>query len=111
MNEKYIEELRKTFPNGLDKFEGQILWGLLINSDVYTPDGDEVGASFRGTGKVMAELVGEGDYLDYYMQNNLIKHLLKSIGFDADKLESDLKEKLDNDGWRIEEIILEEEQS
>ena len=107
--QKYLDELRKTFPEGLDMYRGQILWGLLTNSKIYTPDGEEVGCSFRGTGKVMAELVGEGEYTDYYMQNNFVKMMFNAVGIDAQKIEDDLQKQLDDAGWKIEEIILGEE--
>ena len=103
-NEKYLDSLRKVFSEGVDKITGQILWGILVNSNVYTPDGEEVGASFRGTGKIISELVGEGDYLDYYMSSGFTKEMLKTIGFNADAFENDLRQKLLDAGWKIEKI-------
>lgn len=45
---------------------GKEVWAALANITWRRKDGEDVEYSFRSGGDVVAELAGEGDYLDWY---------------------------------------------
>jgi len=48
-----------------DKDNAVAMWSALANVD-WAKDGSAVGYSFRAGGDLIAALIGEGDYLDWY---------------------------------------------
>ncbi len=102
-----VDEIKKSLPN-IGSDDGEILWGLVVNRDVKLPSGQIVSGSFRWWGARIAEAVGEGDYLDYYMSSTFRKMILEAIEPGLyDRLESEMKSDLESKGWEfIEDIVI-----
>lgn len=108
-NEEIVSALRELFPN-MTEHEGKILWGNVINKDVYMPDGRDAGGSFRAWGRRISLITGVGDYLTYYCSYQFVKMIADAVGsmdvFLAAELE--ILDTLVRAGWRIEEMNLSE---
>lgn len=96
-----VSVFKSIFPN-LTKAEGCILWGIISNHDVRDKDGRKISGSFRWNGDMISQVVGEGDYLDYYMSDSFTKGLLNAVsdGY-GDEIERRLREELEQAGITI----------
>ena len=76
-----------------------------MNRDITLPDGRDASGSFRWWGARIAEAVGEGDYLDYYMSASLTKNMLSIMVSEeyVKGLEDGIEQSLLTAGWKIEE--------
>lgn len=96
VNKKVVDALKEIFPK-IDKLQGMVLWGLVVNTDVTMPDGTDVSGSFRWWGARIADVTGEGNYLTYYMSSTFLT--------DIDDIERELMDKLQSAGWTLKEYI------
>lgn len=94
MTEPGFEEFEKAIEKRLgeelrsnDEF-GTELWSALANVDWFHPaDNLEAGYSFRAAGGMIAEIIGKGQYLDWYCSgpyatvSNHIAHALRKEGW------------------------------
>lgn len=96
--------IRESLPD-IDRLTGQMLWGLVVNRDVRLPGGETVSGSFRWWGGIMAEAVGEGDYLDYYCHSWFLKSIMEGLEPGLyDKKEGELRGQLEDLGWEFIEV-------
>lgn len=104
-NDDIVSALREIFPN-MTEYEGKLLWGNVINKDVYMPDGRDAGGTFRTWGARISLITGVGDYLTYYMSYGFIKSLAEDVGSIDVFLEAELEllDALTGAGWKIEEM-------
>ena len=102
-----LEAINEALP-GLDSTQGKIFWGLVVNRNIKIPNGEVISGSFRWWGARIAEAVGDGDYLDYYMSSGFLKMILEVVEPGKyEKMEKELQEKLENSGWEfIENIVI-----
>ncbi len=77
-----------------DEFATEV-WGALANVDWYNPQKNlKASYSFRAAGGLIAEMRGEGDYMDWYCSgpyaivNEYIAMSMKKLGWIADTLPS-----------------------
>lgn len=108
-NEEIVSALRELFPK-MTEHEGKILWGNVINKDVYMPDGRDAGGSFRRWGRIIALVTGVGDYLNYYCSYQVVRMVAEAVGA-MDVLlveELEILDTLVRAGWKIEEMNLSE---
>jgi len=108
-NEEIVSALREVFPK-MTEHEGKILWGNVINKNVYMPNGRDAGGSFRRWGRIISVVTGIGDYLNYYCSYQFVKMIAETVGsmdvFLAEELE--ILDTLVRAGWKIEEMNLSE---
>jgi len=67
---------------------GARIWGSLANVDWVHENGDTAGYSFRAAGDMIAAVVGDGDYIDWYCSS------------DAGVVDPEVAEGLAREGWR-----------
>jgi len=91
-----IEELKEAFPD-MTIEEGKGLWTLFANREMTLPSGRKISASFRAWGEVIAEVCGKGtSYLTFYCAH---------LEDDGRKFESIVRKKLEERGWKFEDVI------
>jgi hypothetical protein len=95
--ELFENTLTRLFQNKLrtEPEFGTELWSALANVDWYNTKGEvmeAVGYSFRAAGAVIAEIIGEGDYLDWYCSgdyaqvSDFIQRSMKKEGWICDTM-------------------------
>src|SRR6478609_2494739 len=66
MGERLRAEGRNTEPWFTGKSLGARLWGTMANAEFVNVNGDTASYSFRAAGDLIAAIVGEGEYMDWY---------------------------------------------
>ena len=104
-NEEIVFALRELFPK-MTEHEGKILWGNVINKDVYMPDGRDAGGTFRRWGEIISLVTEVGDYINYYCSYQLVKMVAGATDSMDEFLETEreLLKTLDEADWKIGEM-------
>ena len=63
---QFEKDLASIFPKKPDDDFNTEVWSALANVDWEHKDHGIVGYSFRAAGGLIAEIIGEGDYMDWY---------------------------------------------